>query len=404
MKKQVNINKRPQNWSELIGQDHLKPLFKNIVKEKDDSSLIFYGHSGIGKTSTAILLATLLKKTYDIFNPSLEDKKTLITKLKNNEILIIDEIHAMNKDKQDILLPLLENKKNIIYATTTENPYFTINPALRSRMKILNFEKISFEKILLYFKKMTKNNLIKFKIDKNNIYSLISCAQGDLRIFTYSIDLLNKLYVNKNVTEKELKVVIPDINFFSDKKGDEHYNNLSAFHKSLRGSDVDAALYYGSLIIKSGDIQGLFRRMINVAYEDISLANSIMGIKVESAIKAYERLGLPEGYNPLGFIICELALSPKSNSTYLAMHKANELIDSGKVYDIPNHLKDSHYKSAKKLGRGKGYKYPHNFENNYVDQQYLPEEIKTKIFEFGRSINEQKIENYWKKIKNYSNK
>ncbi|UVD81500.1 replication-associated recombination protein A [Mycoplasma iguanae] len=397
--KSLSLDLRPHELDDLIGQHHLKELFQNIIKTKDLSSFIFYGKSGIGKTSAALILAKKLTDKFDTFNATIENKQQLLEKIKANKILIIDEIHRLNKDKQDLLLSYLENFKITIYATTTENPYFKINPAIRSRMHILEFHSLSENDMLISVQKILQTK-INLEMDDATILDLVKLSVGDFRSVLNNLSLLSKIYNNKKVSKNELRKIIPNINFYSDKDGDAHYNNLSAFHKSLRGSDVNAALFYGALLIKSGDFDALFRRMTAMAYEDIGLANPSMGIKIEAAYTAFQRLGIPEGYLPIGHLIAELALSPKSNSTYKAFSKAISIVNTGHIYDIPKHLQDSHYKNAAKLGAGLGYKYSHNYHNSYVEQTYLPKELKNEIFfEFGDSSNEKKIKEFWNRIK-----
>ncbi|WGI37059.1 replication-associated recombination protein A [Mesomycoplasma lagogenitalium] len=399
MKNKKEFNFYPENLNEIIGQEHLKFLLKKIIELKDNTSFIFYGESGIGKTSTAKVVATNMNMKFDTFNASIENKESLISKINDNEILIIDEIHRLNKDKQDILLSFLENKKIIIYATTTENPYFKINPAIRSRMQILKFEKPNLSEIKSSLFKLVEKNF-KNKIEENVLDKIIHFSNFDIRNILSNLKLLMKISENKKISNELIEKIIPNINFYSDKNADAHYNNLSAFHKSLRGSDVDASLYYGMLIIKTGDFEGLYRRILCVAYEDVGLANSIIALKAKSAIDVAERIGMPEAILPLGNIIIELALSPKSNSTYSATKRVLDLIESGKIYDIPNHLKDDHYKNASKFNHGVNYKYPHDYEDNYIKQQYLPNELTdAKFFEFSNNKNEMKIKEYWDKIK-----
>ncbi|MGZ9453476.1 replication-associated recombination protein A [Mycoplasma sp. AC157] len=395
MNKKLDFKKfKPETLDEIIGQEHIKFLLNRVIELKNRTSFIFYGESGIGKTSVANVLALNLNLKYTTFNATIENKDSLLEKIKNNDILIIDEIHRLNKDKQDLLLSYLEKDEIIIYATTTENPYFKINPAIRSRMQILKFNKPSLEEIINFFH---LKNLI---LPKEIIEKIIFLSNFDIRTIFRNLDFVLTLSKNDLLSEEIVEKLLPNVNFYSDKNADSHYNNLSAFHKSLRGSDPDAALYYGMLIIKSGDFDGLYRRMLCVAYEDIGLAHPNISLKVMAAINSAERLGMPEARLPLSTIIIELALSPKSNSTYQAMQKVSKLIDNGKIYEIPDHLKDSHYKSAKKFNHGVNYLYPHDFLNNYVDQQYLPSEIKNnKFFEFGNNKNEQKLKEYLNKIK-----
>lgn len=395
---------RPKTLEEIIGQENAVHLLKEVAKNKLATSFIFFGESGTGKTSSAVALANDMGLKYSYFNSTIESKNDLLNKIETSDILIIDEIHRLNKDKQDILLSYLEFDKIIVYATTTENPYFRVNPALRSRMQIVQFEKISEDTIAKALEKVVKTHFPDLEIGYEELLDLSRSGAGDYRSALNNLQMLAMINDKKTKVDKELiKKVIPNISFYSDMESSAHYNNLSAFHKSLRGSDPDAALYYGALILKSGDFQGLFRRMLCVAYEDIGLANPNITVRVNLAFEAVEKLGFPEANLPIGFAIVDLALSPKSNSTYKAFSNARNLIDQGKIYPIPNYLRDSHYKSASKLGDGIGYKYPHDFPNNHVKQNYLPKQLlNTKIFEFGTNSNEQKIKQYWEQIKKFN--
>ncbi|WP_027334416.1 replication-associated recombination protein A [Mycoplasma elephantis] len=391
---------RPKYLDDVIGQKNIIKLLKEAKKNNFLTSYLFFGEPGIGKTSCAIALANEFNYSYSLFNAAVDSKSDLIEKLHDNKIVIIDEIHRLNKDKQDILLSYLEHDKNYIFATTTENPYFKVNPALRSRLKILEFKKLDLEDIKKGILKHFENKVFTFKISNENLNSLIDSSSGDYRNILNNLQFIQNIYPNQEITQELIKTIIPNINFFSDKNSTSHYNNLSAFHKSLRGSDVDASLYYASLILKTGDIDGLIRRIIAMSYEDIGLASPNTQIRVDCAIRAIERLGMPEAKIPLGFIICELCLAPKSNSSYKSINNAYNYVENGKIYDTPIHLKDAHYKSANKLGYGIDYKYPHDFPYNYVEQSYLPNELKSvKFFEFGNSKNEQNYKQYWDNIK-----
>lgn len=394
---------RPQKLDDIVGQKHVINLLKKIVQNKMATSFIFFGESGTGKSSTAIALANEMQLPYGYFNSTTDSKADLLDKIKNNKILIIDEIHRLNKDKQDILLSYLEFDKIIVYATTTENPYFRVNPALRSRMQILQFNKLDEQEIADALENIIKTHFSDLKISQDLILDLARYSSGDYRSSINNLQILALVHNrNQNLTREDLKKIIPNINFYSDMNSSAHYNNLSAFHKSLRGSDVNAALYYGALILKSGDYQGLFRRINAVAYEDIGLANPNIILRVEAAFNSVERLGFPEANLPIAFIITDLALSPKSNSTYLAFSRANQLIDNGKIYDIPKHLRDAHYQSAKKLGDGIGYLYPHDYQFNWVHQIYLPKQLENEVFYVaGKNENEQKYKKYWEQIKNF---
>ena len=291
-----------------------------------------------------------------------------------------------------------------MYATTTENPYFKINPALRSRMLIVELKKPSHDEILEALKNTLTSNAAELeKYITNDILEHIAMQSGlDYRCALNNLELVCTLFSrNKNLKLDDIKSFLPSIQFAADKNGEEHYNYLSAFHKSLRGSDPDASLYYGFLIVKSGDFDGLFRRMLCATYEDVGLANVHLSAAINSAISAFERLGMPEGYLPIAYAILQIALSPKSNSAYLAASQVQRDLENGLIYDTPAFLKDSHYKSAKKLGRGNEYKYPHDYPNHYIKQKYLPNELNdnNRYYNYQLQGYEAKINEYWKIIK-----
>ncbi|MDP4042731.1 replication-associated recombination protein A [Mycoplasmopsis arginini] len=396
---------RPTTLDNFICSDSKRKLFESIIKNKDYSSFIFYGKPGCGKTTIANILANEINGNYDFFNAAIDKKEDLLIKIKNNDILIIDEIHRLNKDKQDILLPYLEDGFITIYATTTENPYFKLNPALRSRAHIIEMDLPSLNDIKIRLSEIAKKEEMLW-LENTDIQTFIAKqANGDFRSAINIVELISKLQNSKDITLDTIKKIIPSINFVSDKDGDNHYDLLSAFHKSLRGSDPDAALYWGLLILKSGNTDDLFRRMLCASYEDVGLANPMVGVQTLSAIEAFERLGLPEGYLSIGFAILNIALSPKSNSSYLAIEATKRILDSNFIFQPPNHLKDAHYSSAIKLNRGINYKYPHNFPNNWIEQQYLPSEIKSQeIYTYQNQGWEKKIKEYWNKIKNTKEK
>ncbi|CAL58764.1 Holliday junction ATP-dependent DNA helicase RuvB [Mycoplasmopsis agalactiae] len=390
---------RPKTLDDIIGQKSVVELLKKVARDKIYSSFIFFGESGTGKTSAAVALANDLGLKYDYFNASVNSKAELIKMLADNDVLIIDEIHRLNKDKQDILLSYLEFDKIIIYATTTENPYFRVNPALRSRMQILQFTKLSEQEMFEGIKHNLKKYFPDYQMDESTIKVFVKLSNGDYRSCLNNLQILTLMSKNKQISLDDIKKFVPNISFYSDENSSAHYNNLSAFHKSLRGSDVDAALYYGAIIVKSGDLQGLFRRLIACSYEDVGLADPNLQIRVKNAIDCAELLGLPEARLPIFYAIISVALASKSNSVYEAISNVEGYINQGNIYDVPKFLRDGHYASAVKLGDSIGYKYPHDFPNHIVKQEYLPKEAKGNQFFFPKETDSKKITEYYKFIK-----
>lgn len=236
---------RPKTLDDIIGQKQVVDLLKKVAKDRIHSSFIFFGESGTGKTSSAVALANDLGLKYNYFNASVNSKAELTKMLSENEVLIIDEIHRLNKDKQDILLSYLEFDKIIIYATTTENPYFRVNPALRSRMQILQFTKLSEDEMFEGVKLNLKKHFPNYEMDDSTIKVFVKLSNGDYRSCLNNLQMLILMTKNKQISLDDIKKFVPNISFYSDENSSSHYNNLSAFHKSLRGSDVDASLYYG---------------------------------------------------------------------------------------------------------------------------------------------------------------
>lgn len=392
---------RPNSTKDIIGQTHLLAkggLVERMIQNNFTSSLIFYGPSGTGKTSFAIALAQDLNISFANFNASFEKKehlsKILDEALKHERfILVIDEIHRLNKDKQDILLSYMENGNIILYSTTTENPYFVINPALRSRANILELKRIDSYDAFIYVKQLIKNKKIKLSIDDESLKYVCEINNGDIRSLINSLEILINLYNDQDITIDLIRNIFNNAKNPSTAAGDDFHDLKSVLHKSIRGSDVDAALHYFARLVTIGDFETLMRRMIVIAYEDIGMANPSLPPRVYLACEVFRNLGMPEGIIPLGLVIIEMALSQKSNSAVLATHQAYEDVNKGIVFDIPDHLKDAHYKSAAKLKRGINYKYPHNFENAWVQQQYLPDKIKNIKY-----YNSKQTSNYEKKL------
>lgn len=368
---------RPKQLCDVIGQEHLignGKIIYNLIKNKKMFSCIFYGKPGIGKTTLANVIVNELGVNYRFLNATtskIQDFNIVIEEAKMNGemVVIIDEIHRMNKDKQDILLPYLETGLIILIGLTTSNPYHKINPAIRSRCQIFELHELSNTAIVKGLKKACKS-LENIKIDDDTLNVIANNSGGDFRAALNNLELAYYGSSDKTITIDTLKNINSKPIIFADKNEDGHYDLLSAFQKSIRGSDIDASLYYLGRLIEIGDLDSIYRRMSVIAYEDIGLANPGMGPKVMAAISASELVGLPEARIPLSVVVSELALSPKSNSAYVALDNALNDIRKGNTGNVPNHIKTN----------SKDYKYPHDYPKYWVKQQYLPDNIKDRKY------------------------
>lgn len=389
---------RPKNLDEVVGQEHLvgnKKIIRRMVEAKLLSSMILYGPPGIGKTSIASAIAGSTKYAFRKLNAATDTKKDLQIvaeegKMSGTVILLLDEIHRLDKPKQDFLLPLLESGNIILIGATTENPYISISPAIRSRCQIFELHRLKKWDISHAIDRALKDSetgLGKYNVEltKDARDLLIEKGNGDLRATLNALELAvlstkeekqesaaNKLVIDK--AEMQDSIQFKSQNY--DANGDGHYDLLSAFQKSIRGSDTDAALYYLGNLCKSGDLVAICRRLLVIAYEDVGLANPPACSRAVNAVQAAQMVGLPEARIILSNAVIELCLSPKSNSAITAIDSAISDIQNKQNDPIPDSLKDAHYKGAATLNHGVSYLYPHDFQGDWIAQQYLPNNLK----------------------------
>ena len=385
---------RPTCLEEVVGQQHLVApgkIIARMIAAKQLSSMILYGPPGIGKTSIASAIAGTTKYAFRTLNAATDTKKELQivieeAKMSGTVILLLDEIHRLDKPKQDFLLPHLENGRVILIGATTENPYIAINPAIRSRTQIFELIPLTPEEIHQALKRALTDETkglgnYEVEITDGAMHTLTHFSNGDVRSSLNALELAVKSTPENEdgkiiITEEIAGNCLQRKVFAHDKNGDQHYDVISAFQKSIRGSDVDAALHYMARLIEAGELITLIRRLLVIAYEDIGLANPAGASRAVLAVQAAKKLGLPEARIPLANAVIELALSPKSNTAILSIDAALSDVRQGKSGNIPSHLQDAHYQGAQKLGRGTNYQYPHNYPNHWVKQQYLPDTLK----------------------------
>ena len=379
MEELLSIKMRPKKLADVIGQKHLigeDKILSNLIKNKKLFSMILYGKPGIGKTSIAMAIVSELGVRYRMLNAVINNKKDFDTvveeaKMYNGLVLIMDEIHRLNKDKQDLLLPVLESGLITLIGMTTANPYHSINPAIRSRCQLFELKELDSSDIDLAITKLVDSNVLPdLSIDNNARDYIKGISKNDLRFVYNLIEVAYYGNNDKHLTEDKLVKICNKPNIFHDKNGDGYYDMLSALQKSIRGSDVQASLFYLAKLLEGGEIDSACRRLAVIVYEDIGLANPGMGPKVMAAIDSALMLGMPEGRIPLSAVVIEMALSPKSNSAEVAIDKAMDMANNVDYGDIPSYLKSPY----------NGYLYPHDYKNDYVKQQYLPDKIKNIKF------------------------
>ncbi|SDC19829.1 replication-associated recombination protein A [Shouchella lonarensis] len=394
MKKQpLAYRMRPTDIAHIIGQSAILGegmLLRRMVETKQLSSMILYGPPGTGKTSLARAIAGTCGYPFRMLNAATHQKKDIVVvieeaKMSGSLLLILDEVHRLDKGKQDLLLPHLENGQLCLIGATTANPYHAINPAVRSRCHIFELatpQPDDIENVLRRALRDSKNGFGEASIhmEEEAIPHLARACGGDVRAALNALELAvlstpKNEHGERHITLKTAEQSIQKKYIQHDKDGDAHYDVLSAFQKSIRGSDVNASLHYLARLLVAGDFASIHRRLLVIAYEDIGLANPQAGPRTLAAIEASERLGPPEARIPLANAVVELALSPKSNSAYQAIDHAIAALHKGESGTIPRHLKDAHYQGAKQLGNGLTYQYPHNHKSGWVKQQYLPDAI-----------------------------
>lgn len=409
---------RPVNLEDVFGQEHLLGhgrILNRIISSGNIMNMIFYGPPGTGKTTVANIAAQVSNRTLyklNATNASVKDIKEIVDDLDtlmnhNGVILYLDEIQNFNKKQQQSLLEFIENGKITLIASTTDNPYFYIYKAILSRTTVFEFKPLGFDSVykglIRALEIENKDRSIDIEYDKKAIEYIAEVSGGDLRKAINSLELgINSRNKNEKIyLDMESAYECTQIKIMNyDRDGDSHYDTLSAFQKSIRGSDPDAAIHYLGRLIKSGDLISIVRRLLVIAAEDIGLAYPNAITIVKGCTDAALQLGLPEGRIPLAQAVIVLATAPKSNSANVAIDKALADIDSKDIGDIPNNIKDAHYSGAEKLNRGVTYKYPHDYENNYVKQQYLPDNIKSAVY-YTPGINkmEQNAQEFLSKIK-----
>lgn len=394
MQQPLAYRMRPRTLDEVVGQQHLVgpgKIIYRMVKAKMLSSMILYGPPGTGKTSIASAIAGSTKYAFRKLNAATDTKKDLQivaeeAKMSGTVILLLDEIHRLDKAKQDFLLPHLESGRIIMIGATTENPYISINPAIRSRAQIFPVHPLAVSDIKVAIERALKDKerglgKMPLELTAEAEEQLATATNGDLRSALNGLELAakstdpspdGKIHLTLPIIEESVQKKA----LAADKNGDAHYDVISAFQKSIRGSDTDAALHYLARLIEAGDLTSIIRRLMVIAYEDIGLANMPAAQRAVTAAQAAERVGLPEARIPLADAVIELCLSPKSNSGITAIDEAISQVRQGGFGEVPDHLKDAHYKGAAKLGHGNDYQYPHDYPQDWVAQQYLPDRIK----------------------------
>ena len=402
---------RPKTFDDIVGQDHLvgkNGVIRKMVESNRLFSFILYGNPGCGKTTIAMATCEMSKIKSFKYNASVDSKdvlKQIINEARflDDVIIIVDEIHRMKKDIQDFLLPYVEDGTVTMIGLTTTSPYHSVNPAIRSRCHIYKLNDLTKNDMYKVLKRAETFIDRKIEIDEDAYEYIIATSNFEIRTLINNFQTIVTTSTTEHITFEIAKSYIQKPGVTIDANGDNYYDTLSGLHKSIRGSDVDAALHYLAKLVIADDLQSLSRRLLAIAYEDIGLANPTIGPRVKAAVDAARELGNPEAVLPLSVIVIEMALSPKSNSAYLAVHKAMEDIENGNTGTLPLHLKNQYSFDPNQ----KAYKYPHDYPNAWVYQQYLPDAIKNHKYyypkesskiEIGLKERYEQIERYKKEV------
>ena len=410
---------RPRSIDEVCGQHHLLDkgkVLRKIIDSSEIPNLIFYGPSGVGKTTVANIIADKCgKKLYHLnaTTASTADIKAIIDSLDtieavNGVMLYLDEIQYFNKKQQQILLQYIENGDITLIASTTENPYFYVYNAILSRSTVFEFKNLSSDDVVLTLNRavsiLEKEKGKGIDISNENIAKIARSSVGDVRRALNTLDLCVLTADTSDgravITDEIVEQLLANSSVRYDREGDEHYDIISAYQKSMRGSDPDAAIYYLGRLLAAGDIQSACRRLLVCANEDVGLAYPMIIPIVKAAVDTALQVGLPEARIPLANAVILVATSPKSATGHDAINAAMSDIEKGITGDVPRHLQNKHFDGEDAVVKGQHYLYPHSFPNHYVKQQYLPDKLKNrKYYEFGDNVSERKFAEYWKKVK-----
>lgn len=411
---------RPTELDDVVGQKHLLgegKALRRLIEAGDIPNLIFYGPSGVGKTTVASIIASKTKRSLRRLNgttASTQDIKDIVNELDtfsapNGILLYLDEIQYFNKRQQQSLLEYIENGKITLIASTTENPYFYIYPAILSRSTVFEFKSVEPDEVIPAIKRgfdiLAEEYQVKLDIEEDVFKRISSGCGGDVRKSLNSVE--NCFFATptvdgeKNITTSLAKEFVQKSAVRYDRDSDEHYDIISAYQKSMRGSDPNAALHYLARLLQSGDLPSACRRLVVCACEDVGLAYPQIIPIVKSAVDIAMMVGLPEARIPLADAVILVATAPKSNSGEAAIDKAMADVQSGNYGPIPRRLQNKHFDGEDAEEKGQFYVYPHDYENHWVYQQYLPDRIKNKkYYEFGPNKNEQAFKSYWDRVKN----